>query len=333
MAVDYAINYEDERFQKVENEKQEALNKNDSIYDGMTNQSDKFYQDQIDASKEWTDKQQQIQQENTDFAIEKVEQQKAEAEKAYQKEQQGAYIDWQKQSNQYGAEAEKRAAQGLSGTGYSESSQVSMYNTYQNRVSAARESYQKAVLNYDNAIKEAHLQNNAKLAEIAYQALQKELELSLSGFQYKNNLLIEQANKKLEIENMYHNRWQDVLNQINTENSLAESVRQYNESMEMQKKQLEEQIRQHNESIKLQQQQLDEERRQYNESLKLEREKLAKSRSSGSSGSGRSSGNSRINKTAQNDSKVADKASKTINTGVAMLDALVNSVVGGYKKR
>ncbi len=333
MAVDYAINYEDERFQKVENEKQEALNKNDSIYDGMINQSDKFYQDQIDASKEWTDKQQQIQQENTDFAIEKVEQQKAEAEKAYQKEQQGAYIDWQKQSNQYGAEAEKRAAQGLSGTGYSESSQVSMYNTYQNRVSTARESYQKAVLNYDNAIKEAQLQNNAKLAEIAYQALQKELELSLSGFQYKNNLLIEQANKKLEIENMYHNRWQDVLNQINTENSLAESVRQYNESMEMQKKQLEEQIRQHNESIKLQQQQLEEERRQYNESLKLEREKLAKSRSSGGSGSGRSSGNSRINKTAQNDSKVADKASKTINTGVAMLDALVNSVVGGYKKR
>ncbi len=315
MAVDYAINYEDERFQKVENEKQEALNKNDSIYDGMINQSDKFYQDQIDASKEWTDKQQQIQQENTDFAIEKVEQQKAEAEKAYQKEQQGAYIDWQKQSNQYGAEAEKRAAQGLSGTGYSESSQVSMYNTYQNRVSAARESYQKAVLNYDNAIKEAQLQNNAKLAEIAYQALQKELELSLSGFQYKNNLLIEQANKKLEIENMYHNRWQDVLNQINTENSLAESVRQYNESMEMQKKQLEEELR------------------QYNESVKLQREKLAKSRSSGGSGSGRSSGNSRINKTAQNDSKVADKASKTINTGVAMLDALVNSVVGGYKKR
>ena len=36
---------------------------------------------------------------------------------------------------------------------------------------------------------------------------------------------------------------------------------------------------------------------------------------------------------AENDSKVADKASKTINTGVAMLDALVNSVVGGYKKR
>lgn len=326
MAVDYAINYEDERFQKVENEKQEALNKNDSIYDGMINQSDKFYQDQIDASKEWTDKQQQIQQENTDFAIEKVEQQKAEAEKAYQKEQQGAYIDWQKQSNQYGAEAEKRAAQGLSGTGYSESSQVSMYNTYQNRVSAARESYQKAVLNYDNAIKEAQLQNNVKLAEIAYQALQKELELSLSGFQYKNNLLIEQANKKLEIENMYHNRWQDVLNQINTENSLAESVRQYNESMEMQKKQLEEQIRQHNESIKLQQQQLEEERRQHNESLKLEREKLAKSRSGGG-------GNSRIDKSTQNDSKAADKYDKIVTAAESAAKSLVNSVISGYKKR
>ena len=168
----YDINYEDPKFQQVEADKNVAMNEMNNTYDNMISQSDKYYQDQINATKDFANTQQQLQQQNTDFAIEQVEQQKAQAEKDYTKEQSGAYVDWQKQSNQYGATAEAQAAQGLNNTGYSESSQVSMYNTYQNRVATARESYNKAVLNYDNAIKDAQLQNNSKLAEIAFQALQ-----------------------------------------------------------------------------------------------------------------------------------------------------------------
>jgi hypothetical protein len=59
----------------------------------------------------------------------------------------------------------------------------------------------------------------------------------LQGFQYKNQLLIEKSNKKTEIDQIYHQRWQDVLNQINQENSLAETVRQYNESMAFEREQ------------------------------------------------------------------------------------------------
>ena len=110
-----------------------------------------------------------------------------------------------------------------------------MYNTYQNRVAVARESYNRAILNFNNSITQARLQNNSALAEIAYQALQQQLELSLQGFQYKNQLLLEQANKKTELEQMYHERWQDVLDQMNTENALAEEVRQFNEQMEWEK--------------------------------------------------------------------------------------------------
>jgi hypothetical protein len=140
-------------------------------------------------------------------------------------------VDWQKQSNQYGANAEQMAAQGLAGSRYSESSQVSMYNTYQNRVTAARESYQQAVLNYNNAITEARLQNNSLLAEIAYNAFQQQLELSLQGLQYKNQLILDKTAKKLEVDQMYHNRYQDVLAQINYENSMAEQIRQFNEQL------------------------------------------------------------------------------------------------------
>ena len=228
--INYTPDYEDERFSKIESDKNQALTEHEQLYSGMVGNVDEFYNKQIEASQQWADKQSQLQQEQTDFAIEQIEQQKDKAHKDYLKEQSGAYVDWQKQSNAYGTEAEKMASSGLTNTGFSESSQVSMYNTYQNRVATAREVFAQATLNYDNAMKDARLQNSAVLAEIAANAYKEQLELSLQGFQYKNDLILEQANKKLEIENAYYNRYLDVLNQINTENAMAEEVRQFNES-------------------------------------------------------------------------------------------------------
>ena len=213
----YEIDYEDKRLTGIEDEKNQKLTAEEATYGGMIDGTDKFYQAQIDASKQWADQQSQIQQEQTDFTIEQIEQQKEQAEKDYTKEQAGAYVDWQKQSNQYGVNAEKMASAGLAGTGFSESSQVSMYNTYQNRVSTARESFNKAVLNYNNAIKDARLQNNAALAEIAANALQQQLELSLQGFQYKNQLISELSDKKMQIESLYNDKWKTQLDVMNKE--------------------------------------------------------------------------------------------------------------------
>ena len=78
---DYSINYDDERFQKVESDKQGALSDLEQTYAGMIGESDKYYQAQIDASKEWADKQAGLQQEQTDFTIEQIEQQKDKAHK------------------------------------------------------------------------------------------------------------------------------------------------------------------------------------------------------------------------------------------------------------
>ena len=294
--MSYEIDYNDKRFTEVTTEKNNALKESDKTYDQMITDSDKYFQQQTDALKEYGDKQTQLQQQQTDFAIEKVEQQKEQAHKDYLKEQSGAYVDWQKQSNRYGAKAEQQASVGLSNSGYSESSQVSMYNTYQNRVMTAREAYTRAVLNYDNAIKDAQLQNSSVLAEIAYNTLQKQLELSLQGFQYKNNLVLEKAKAKRELEDTYYQRYQNVLNQINTENALAEQIRQFNE-------------------------QLAEEKRQFNESLEA---------SSGSSGSGggssysyssggsssgsSSSGSSKITKTSGGSSSTSKSSGTTVSS-------------------
>ena len=231
------INYNDSRFAAVNNEKAAAMQNVNNLYGNMINNSDKYYQDQINATKDYEKKQTELQQANTDFAIEKVNQQKEWAKQDYTKEQKASYTDWQKQSNQYGAEAERQATQGLSNAGYSESSQVSMYNQYQNRYATARQTYVRAITDYDNQIKEAQLANNSALAEIAYNSLQKQLELSLQGFQYKNTLLQNQLTAQNDVEDRYYTRWKDVQDQINTENALAEQQRQFNEQMALQRQQ------------------------------------------------------------------------------------------------
>lgn len=240
----YEIDYSDERFADVESAKTAALSNVDTTYGEMIEKSDSFYNEQIQASKDWEEQQKQLQQEQTDFAIDQIEQQKEQAEKDYIKEQSGAYKDWQKQSNQYGVNAEQMAAQGMSGTGFSESSQVAMYNAYQSRVSAAREAFTRATLDYDNAIKDAMLQNNSVMAQLAFESYQKRLELVLAGFQYKNQLILDQSDKKLQVESLYYQRWQDVLAQMNTENALAEQIRQFNESMALEREQFEWQVAQ-----------------------------------------------------------------------------------------
>ena len=263
----YDIDYNDKRFTEVKADEKAALNEVDVTYGEMIGNADKYYQDQMDAVERWKDEQTDIQNAQTDFAIEQINQQKDQTKKDYTKEQSGAYVDWQKQSNQYGANAEQMAAQGMTNTGYSESSQVGMYNTYQNRVATARESFQRAILSYDNAIEQARLQNNAALAEIAYNALQQQLELSLEGFQYKNQLVIEKSNKKMEVESYYHNVYQDVLAQINAENAMAEEVRQYNESKALEEAKLRQQK-------EISDAQLAEEQRQFNETMALNKAKI-----------------------------------------------------------
>lgn len=263
----YEINYNDKRFTEVTEDKNAALKESAGMYDQMINGSDKFYQAQIDATKEYGDTQTKLQQEKTDFEIEQIEQQKDQAYQDYKKEQTGAWVDYQKQSNQYGSNAEQMAANGLAYTGFSESSQVSMFNTYQNRYAMAREVYNRSVLNYDNAMKDARLQNNSALAEIAFNTLQTSLELGLQGFLNKNQLLLDKANKKAEIEDRYYGRWQNVLQQMNTENAMAEQIRQYNES-------------------------LAEERRQFNETMAFNKAKSFNSGGGGSRSSAGSSGSS-----------------------------------------
>lgn len=232
-----AINYDDERFTKIEKEEQAAKNQSNSTYDGLINQSGKYYDNLINQSKQWADKQADIQNKQTEFAVQKIEQQKDQAAKDYTKEQKGAYQDYMKQSNAYGSNMQAAGQKGLGGSGWSETIQSGFYNTYQNRYAQARESYNESVMNYNNNIKEAQLQNSSALATIYAEAQKEQLELALQSFTIIKDLKLAKQDKNLAIDEMYNNRWRDVEQQINTENALAEQIRQYNATLAEQKRQ------------------------------------------------------------------------------------------------
>lgn len=234
-----AVNYDDDRFQQVENEKQEQLNQYNQTYDNLMAEREDLTNQQQGLVDQW----QQTQNENLDkqfqFQQDLINQQKAETEKAYEKEAKSAYTDYQKEVDRYGVSREQQVASGLGNAGYSESSKVSMYNTYQNRLATAKESMDKAYLEFDNAIREAQLTNDVTKAENALTALQQKLQISLEAFNYKDTATQNKLNWQQQINSDYYNRYQNVLNQINYENERAEAIRQYNEQMKFQQEQLE----------------------------------------------------------------------------------------------
>ena len=236
MAI-YDVNYDDKRFKDVENEKQSELNKYNETYDNLINERNNFTKEQQDMIDRWETTQKDIANNNLQYQKDLIEQQRKKSEQAYQNEAKASYIDYQKEVDKYGVSRENVVNNGLSNSGYAESSKVDMYNTYQNRLGTARKSMEDAGIEFDNAIRQAQLQNDETLAQNALKALQDKLNIALEGFNYKS----EQENNKLNwnynINNNYYNRYKDVESQINYENETAEKIRQYNENMAYQKEQ------------------------------------------------------------------------------------------------
>lgn len=246
MANSNQTQYSDSQLEQLEQERATAQQEVDTAYDQRLQQVDDIYQKQGQAVEDYQNAQAAQQQEQTDFLIDQIGQQQEQARKDYTKEQSAAYTDYQKQVDPHGVNAEAMAAAGMDGTGYSESSRVDMYNTYQNRVATARAVYDQAVRNYENAIQEAWQYNSSALAEIAYNALQTQLSLDLEGIQYQWKLEQARADEKLQLDRFYDGRIGAVQDQINAERALAntnqlKSQTQYIRELEELIKQLQEQ--------------------------------------------------------------------------------------------
>lgn len=241
-------------------EKQNALNTYQQNYDNQLNNYNNLMKQQQNYIDTFAEQSKINQQKQTDYNINLINQNKQETQKQAQAEMGNAYIDYQKSINQYSGNAEQMSSNGLSGTGFAKNQEIAMNITYQNRVSSANSALQKANTNYDNQIQQALLNNDASLAEIALQQMQKSYQLVLQGFEYRTTM---ENNRLSYIQNMndsYFSKEQSLLDRLNTYNSTINNLKLGQEESNIKRRQIAEEAALERERLAI-------ERDQFNKSL------------------------------------------------------------------
>lgn len=150
-----------------------------------------------------------------DYLVSRLEQQKTQAGQAYTQEKSAAYADYQKQVDPYGVQAEQMAQSGLTGSGYAESLKTQAYVAYQNRQAIAYKSYQDALVSFNNAFTEAKMQNDSQRAALAFQTFQMQFESLVSMIIDGNDSAIMQANNIMQNTKGDSSKWLEELEKAN----------------------------------------------------------------------------------------------------------------------
>lgn len=239
---------EQERYSALEQEKQNALNNSNKTYEDLLNQNQQYSSSVNDYLNKYQTTQNDIYDKQTQFQVDLQNQNKEKAEKEYQKEaiaNKNAYYDF---INPYGVQAEIQAQNGLNRAGYSETVKSQAWTTQQNRTAQARASMNEAKLQFDNAIKEAYLNNDVNKANLALQILQQQQEETLRNFNYISDTKQNQLSTSLNLDSEYNNRYNNLYSQIQQEKAREEAIRQW-------EAEIAEQQRQYNESLAYQKEQ------------------------------------------------------------------------------
>lgn len=148
---------------------------------------------------------------NTEQVINEIEQQRKYAQKDFNKEARGAYQDYKKLTNPYGVQAENIFSNGLGNSGYSETSKLNAFNTYQNRYATARESTDRLMEDFNNQITEAKLSGNKELAEIALNKLQTQMDNLWNQLSFDTTLTSNKVNYDQWLKQFEYQKQQDEI--------------------------------------------------------------------------------------------------------------------------
>ena len=345
---------EEEKYAKVEADRQNALNQSNQVYNDLISGNTAMAQQQKDYINTWQNTQNEIADKNAAYQVELQNQNKEKAQKEFDREaiaSKNAYYDF---INPYGANAEIQAQNGLNNTGYAETTKLGAWNTQQNRTAQARATMNNAKQQYDNAIKEIELNRDTTKSQYALQALQQQLEAAVNEFNTSSQLKQSQLSNTQALDSEYNNRYNTVWQQINTEKEQQEAIRQYEQNYALQKQQFAEDIRQFDENIKylrekdakeyeLEIKKLEEQKRQAQQAqanwekeyqLSLSSMKATKSSGRSSRSSGGSSGNIALNGISNGAKAVmsAINAVSFINKNGASKSTIENTINDAYQK-
>lgn len=328
---------EEERYAKVEADRQNALNQSNQVYNDLISGNAAMAQQQKDYINTWQNTQNEIADKNAAYQVELQNQNKEKAQKEFDREaiaSKNAYYDF---INPYGANAEIQAQNGLNNTGYAETTKLGAWNTQQNRTAQARATMNNAKQQYDNAIKEIELNRDTTKSQYALQALQQQLEAAVNEFNTSSQLRQSQLSNTQSLDSEYNNRYNTVWQQINTEKEQQEAIRQYEQNYALQKQQFQEDIRQFDANIaylkekdakeyELEIKKLEEQKRQAEqEQANWEKEyqlSLQSLKSSGGSGRSGSSKSSSLGVSLSNGSSNGTSGVKAVETAISMTNKL-----------
>lgn len=148
---------------------------------------------------------------NTEQVINEIEQQRKYTQQDFNKEARGAYQDYKKLTNPYGVQAENVFSNGLGNSGYSETSKLNAFNTYQNRYATVRESTDRLMEDFNNQITEAKLSGNKELAEIALNKLQMQMDNLWNQLSFDTNLTSNKVNYDQWLKQFEYQKQQDEI--------------------------------------------------------------------------------------------------------------------------
>lgn len=228
---------DDERLAKIEAEKAQMQAKSDSVYNELLQDNENLYNQQKDYANTWETTENSNLDKRLEFNTGLINQQKDKANQLYETEAKKAKNDFTAYANPYGLQAEQFASQGLLKSGVSETAKLGGYNSYQNRLAMANKVRQDALVQYDNDINQARLENDVQKAQNAVKKLEMNLQYANSYFNNKSSLKQNQLSNSLSIGGDYFNRYNTVYNNIQAEKEREEAIRQWNEQFAFQKEQ------------------------------------------------------------------------------------------------
>lgn len=154
--------------------------------------------------------QQEITNKQTEMNVAELERNKQEVDKDADKANKALYAEYRKASNPYGANAENLASQGLGNSGYAETTQTNLYNTYQKNITDTLNNARDLKADFDFQISKARQTGDITLAKNALEIYNQKMQLLTQEYELKNNR-----------EQFLYQKEQDALSQSNWEKEYA----------------------------------------------------------------------------------------------------------------
>lgn len=154
--------------------------------------------------------QQDITNKQTELNVAELERNKEDIDKDVSKTNKALYAEYRKATNPYGANAENLASQGLGNSGYAETTQTNLYNTYQKNVTDTLNNARDLKADFDFQISKARQTGDITLAQNALEIYNQKMQLLTQEYELKNNR-----------EQFLYQKEQNALTQANWEKEYA----------------------------------------------------------------------------------------------------------------